>query len=524
MMPGRRLSHVENRLARFWDNLPAQFPRPFLRQIRIEGGPGLRGIRALAIPFPYPLTVICGRNGVGKSTILGLAAVSAKAPQGWSVFWGNTRPRTNPNVRLEYSFNDFFHRRRGAPSLDGLILTWVSFIQGNDVEIRETPRNRRWIRVNEAGRLPQRERKPSREIDFIPMARILPASDLGVVRAAFDTEDNAVIEPLNAASIAALSFIMGRQYTAAETKFKRGLGLANCHSGSDYSGFDMGSGENSVISLLSRLQMIPTGGLVVIEEIELGLHAEAQVRLVEELLNICDRRRLQIICTTHSEVVLDAVPRRARVLIRKNGDEHEALVDVSTRFAVHEMTGQAQPELLAYTEDRLAAAIVQEAIPGAQWPRVKILDVGSNATLARQAVAHLRMAPNIKSVAIFDGDCTEAEVLQWIREERAERDLQPDWLILPADGLAPEPWMIRELATADYLSEFCRALDCTQAIGLGHIQAMAAQRDHHDSGYTLSQRTGLSPDVARRLIVSSIARRHPALQPLRDKVSELLNT
>ena len=120
----------------------------------------------------------------------------------------------------------------------------------------------------------------------------------------------------------------------------------------------MGGGESSVIVLLSRLQAIPVGGLLVIEEVELGLHVEAQVRLMEVLLSYCSDRRLQIICTSHSEAVIDAVPRRARVLLRKNGQEHEALNNVSTRFAVHEMTGHAQPELIVYTEDKLASMVV----------------------------------------------------------------------------------------------------------------------------------------------------------------------
>lgn len=34
-----------------------------------------------------------------------------------------------------------------------------------------------------------------------------------------------------------------------------------------------------------------------------------------------------------------------------------------------------------------------------------------------------------------------------LREERVERQLDPEWLTLPANGLAPEPWMLREPGT-----------------------------------------------------------------------------
>jgi hypothetical protein len=315
---------------------------------------------------------------------------------------------------------------------------------------------------------------------------------------------------------------MGRPYDRAETNFIRGLGLANASCGATYSGFDMGGGEGSVIVLLSRLQAIPVGGLMVIDEVELGLHVEAQVRLMEVLLDHCLAHRLQIICTTHSEAVIDAVPRRARVLLRKNGQEHEALDNVSTRFAVHEMLGQAQPELIVYTEDKFASMIVEEGLTGLHRARIAVRDVGSNATLARQAIAHMRLNPGYPALSLFDGDCTNADVNRWLREERAERQLHPEWLILPADGLAPEPWMLRELATPAYRDALAAALNCTPGETDGHIQAMVVQPNHHDCGFSLAQRTGLSADDARRRIVRSVARTHPGLQAMRDKIAELL--
>ena len=75
-MPGRSLSADETNLLDFWQNPPAAFPRPMLRRIEIGGGTGLRGIDGLFVPFRYPITALCGRNGVGKSTVLALAALA----------------------------------------------------------------------------------------------------------------------------------------------------------------------------------------------------------------------------------------------------------------------------------------------------------------------------------------------------------------------------------------------------------------------------------------------------------------
>jgi predicted ATPase len=522
-VPGLRLSHTERHLADFWDNPPANFDGPMLRQLRVGGATTLRGVTGLVMPFPYPLTVICGRNGVGKSTILSLAALSARPPADWRVFWGNTRPRTQPDARARYAFNDFFHRPRGGPHPEGLEITWVIMDRGNELEITERFQNGRWVAIVDAGRHRRAGDRPVRAIDYVPMARILPAGEFGALRAAFAGGAVGVAEELGDPARERLSFVMGRQYDRAATRYVRGLGLPEVTANVTYSGFDMGSGENSVVVLLSRLQSAPRGALVVVEEVELGLHPEAQERLMKVLLDYCEEKRLQIVCTTHSDVVIDSVPRRARVLLRRQGGQSEALDNVSTRFAIHEMLGRVQPELLVYTEDFFAVLIVEEAIAGPIRARVSVRDVGSNATLARQAVSHLRTGSPIRALSAFDGDCTEAQVRGWIHGERGERDLHPIWAILPGDGLAPERWVLRELTTEPYRSAFSQELACSPKQADAHLEAMRVRPDHHDCGHTLSLRTGLEPDDARRKVVRAVARNHPALQPLRDQIERLLH-
>ncbi len=475
------------------------------------------------MPFPYPLTVICGRNGVGKSTVLGLTALSSRPPDNWRVHWGNSRPRRTPNARKRYTFSDFFHRPRGSVSPDGLRLTYVVMNAGNEIEVTEEMREGRWVRVTDPGRPRRAGDRPAREIDFVPMGRVLSAGEIGALRAAFQGGGVEQIEDLNAASIAQLSYVMGRQYDQAETQFIRGLGLSRCNSGGAYTGFDMGGGESSVIALLSRIQRMPRGGLLIVEEVELGLHCEAQERLVEVLIQACWQKKLQVVCTSHSEVIIDAVPRQARVLLRKAGDGHEALTNVSTRFAVHDMAGRAQPELLVYTEDTLAGMIVEECLTSGQRARLSIRDVGSNVTLARQSVAHLRMQPALKSLSAFDGDCTEAQITGWLNDEAAERDLHPDWVILPGDGLPPERWLVTELAGQAYRNALAQELNCDAPAATAHVEALQVQLDHHDCGHVLSERTGLPHEAAQRLIVRSVARTHPALEPLRAKVAQRLD-
>lgn len=521
-MPGRRLNQIEADLGRFWEAPPAGFPKPLLRHVRIEGGPGLRGIRDLIVPLPFPFTAICGRNGAGKSSVLGLAALSARSPAGWRVFWGNARPTTANHARAEYSFADFFMRRAGDPSRDGLTLGWAYAHLGNEIEARHRFRGDRLLQLADEGRN-RAVRRPEREIDFIPVSRILPASEHAALRAAFAAPAGGAVTALDPAHLQMLSHVMGRPYQEAHTRSHRGFTLPGCSAGIAYSAFDMGAGEASAVTILSRLQALPMGGLLLIEELELGLHPEAQARLVETLLAQCRARRIQIICTTHSEVVLDRLPRIARVLMRRMGDEHDTVTDISTRYALHDMGGSAAPELQLYTEDRVAAMLAQEAVGGNLRSRIRFSDIGSSATLARQAVSHLRADGEVRALSLFDGDCTANQIQNWIVSERGERhDLVPDYLILPGDGLPPERWILSQLAHDAYLDILAAQLDCSAGQARTHVENMAAQMDHHSSAFVLSQRTGLDQTEATRRLVRSVAR-HPALDALRERVTQILD-
>ena len=74
------MSILDASLRKTWDSLRArkQVQEDFLDEVRLKG---LRGIRNLRVAFDYPLSVIAGPNGCGKSTVL-FACAAAYAPAG----------------------------------------------------------------------------------------------------------------------------------------------------------------------------------------------------------------------------------------------------------------------------------------------------------------------------------------------------------------------------------------------------------------------------------------------------------
>ena len=78
----RGMSILDASLRKTWDSLRArkQVQNDFLDEVRLKG---LRGIRSLRVAFDYPVSVIAGANGCGKSTVL-FACAAAYAPAGRS--------------------------------------------------------------------------------------------------------------------------------------------------------------------------------------------------------------------------------------------------------------------------------------------------------------------------------------------------------------------------------------------------------------------------------------------------------
>ena len=508
-MPGRRLSDREKALQRLWDNPTDDVRRPYLASIAIANG--LRGIDGLFVPFRYPVTALCGKNGVGKSTVLALAALAYHSPPGWRIPNWSHQPKYKATDRSYYTFEDFFLRASSEKSFDGVSISWTYKHSKStpSVAFRKTPT--RWGRYTA---------RPEREVAFIPLRRLMPAHEIAGVRSAFANQQSSTYSSaLTPEATQQLSYIMGRSYSLAEIQEVKRHALQRARAGADFTGFNMGSGESWIINLLHTLHQLPTSSLLVIEEIEAGLHPEAQVRLAETLVEVCLKRKMQIVCSTHSEAFLDALPRQARVLLSRKGDSHEATVSPSTRFAVYEMSGVTQPEVMLYCEDFSAKTLIEEALPYSLRIRTDVREIGSYETVIRQGVSHLRSGYAMGAMCVLDGDCSDSTIEKAIVSEAStDKALRPEFIILPG-SLPPEQWVTEQLRVAIYRDQFAAEFGC--AIGEANtlIESIRSEIDHHNIGYRLQQLTSIDSRECLKKVMRSVAPTHPELDELREKIS-----
>lgn len=147
-----------------------------LTEIDIRKG-NLRGLHNFHLTFEYPLSVIAGKNGSGKSTVLALAACA---------FHNNKKGFSLPERKTTYyTFSDFFIQTSEEIPPEGVEI-WYRFRHnnwrktksnpagaGNLFQRREKKKSGKW--TNYSSRIP-------RNVVFLGIQRVVPHSEKSVYR------------------------------------------------------------------------------------------------------------------------------------------------------------------------------------------------------------------------------------------------------------------------------------------------------------------------------------------------------
>lgn len=221
----------------------------------------------------------------------------------------------------------------------------------------------------------------------------------------------------------------------------------------------MGFGEGRILHLVSQMEEAPVQSLFVLEEPETSLHEEAQYRLVEYLVDVCDRRGHQIIFSTHSSVMLEALPSDARRMLYRDQDGVTAYKGISSTRARAILSGGEHRNLTVCVEDAFAVNLIREIIRAEEpslLKAVSIYETGSKTTV-RETVKLLSRFQRI-AIGIRDGDTGEnpAENLYSLPGTRA-----PELEVFENEGVANH-------------------LKVKFGIDVKTIRATAPEHSHHD--------------------------------------------
>ena len=261
---------------------PAAPQSAFLETLRIKNaGP----IHDFTLHFQDPVTVIAGPNGSGKTTIL-LAASSAYNPT---------------HINQAGHFDPLLPRRQDPAKEDQPALEFTYSLNGQT--------NARKVTLQESMTGTGPEERP-----------IFPTyvKTLGHLSS---VPEPVYHDPEQAASIA--NRVLGRDYQQITLQpGARNYELAVLQAdGAWRKRHQLSLGEITVAQLSYDLSR-SCNGLALLDQLETGLHLNAQRSLMKELDLLSTKNNIQFIITTHSPEIFWIVPESSRILLNPatNGD------------------------------------------------------------------------------------------------------------------------------------------------------------------------------------------------------------
>ena len=510
---------IEKRLSQLWTDLQGKKPHLsyFLSGIRLRG---IRGIDDLLVRFDYPVSVIAGGNATGKSTVLFAAACAYKVPGAGvkdfvpSTLFPDYRPRTGG-------------RGDGKGKIDIEFDHWTP--QGQlPMHWR---RSKGWNRSFD-GR--KRAVQPERKLYLRTLSNLSNPSEVRGVLSMSHLKAPPQEKPLTASQIEFAQRMLPFGYSEVVDLSSGGKSLlfAAQDAGAAYSELHMAAGERAILRLSQKIAQLE-GALVLIDEVETGLHPWVQRLLMLQLQQLALRNDLQIIVTSHSPVVLDSVPPHARIFL----DRDEKTGQVTVRPPYHDVVqnalyGRSGKSLNLLCEDESAEGILQ-GVFDVLLPRQNVMresvrigrDTG--ASQFRTHAEAFRKFGQIQSfVFVLDGDKRKADFERRIREGA---DSEVPVLHLPGDG-APEIWVWERLrhstdeeagqlgVDSSGLSERMKSLDSVYDPASDSLSEIAKTKLR-----ILAEFLGRNvPDVCRAVARWEAGRKESDIQPLVEGLEDAL--
>ena len=541
------MSAIQKNFQQIWQQLRSQQAsrKHLLEEVVIKG---LRGITELRVPFPFPVTVLAGPNGCGKSTVLFSLACAYKVPGAKlreytpaSMFPDFRSPTTATSSSELVDLFSFIAPAQGSSLNDtpedakaSAEIAFSYIADNSKIQMRLARNQGKWNR-SFLGR--QFARQPERNLYLRTLATLSNPSEvrsvLQMAQRGYTTTE------IDASNIAFAQRILSFRYSSLRmlSSGLKDVLFADRNSEEQasvarYSEFHMSAGERAVLRLsiiLSKLE----NALVLIDEVEAGLHPYVQQLLMLELQRLALRNNLQVVVTTHSPVILDTVPPEARVFLERTQDNvvrREPYRDIIQKA----LYGRSQNLLSVLCEDEEAESFVRGVLDFL-GPQIDFLQndiqVGRD-TGKDQFPSHLETLGRFRKLAdvifVLDGDGRSIGVTMQARAEQLGQATRV--LFLPGNE-APEIWVWNLLRqeSARFASELGLSPD-NFSVKLSEIENLYASAADKPSEiaknklYTLATETARTcPQIIRAVAKSEAERKSGEIFDLANQLRDAIN-
>lgn len=358
--------------------------------------PNYRNLRIDSeLPFDFPITILLGRNGTNKSSILH-ALYGSPSGQTIADFWFETELDAIPlesNGRKQSVIHRYREDNgdivecikarapRGVKDPDYWEAVKHSQVYGLPVSgNRIRPVNLKVIHLDFRGELPAFDK-----YFYFPdpkhlAARIRSAKKSGVLRRDYRRQDylrqrsrflkKAINEEgisLTDYELEVLKYILEREYIGGKllkhSLFHGHEGwtilFETKHFNGGYSDAFAGSGESSAALLVHKILQAPEKSLILLDEPETSLHPRAQQRMLEFIAHQTEKKLLQVVMATHSIYLAQGLPQKAiRVLVLEQDGTVTVKTDLSAGEALHEISTLHSGKTILVEDDRAKHVVI----------------------------------------------------------------------------------------------------------------------------------------------------------------------
>lgn len=361
----RNIGDIKKRLKRYDVNT---FTTPdvsylhFLHRIKVNS---FRHIRGLNISFDSPVTIISGSNRVGKTSILLLIACSFDN-------FKHIDPTTPDTLFRKFTWKDVISFTKDETDNGGYSyeLFWRKGSSGEKHgEGKRGLGKQSWTGLGKLSRTKRVNAKiMDREVRFIDLDRMHPAR--GCSRRLNYKASRAEKVQLDDEIVNYYKYIFRipeeiKIYQTGSHINKRVFLIEYPHNGAReaYSSYNDASGEEALLNML--IDMIEAGdnALILIDELECGIHPETQRRLADVIQFLSWTKKQQYIITTHSATLLSAFPQKSRKLIEiKNDGSFDVIHSPAVDTVFSKLDSVAHPLIKLYCEDDIAEFCIRKML------------------------------------------------------------------------------------------------------------------------------------------------------------------
>lgn len=336
--------------------------RYFLNKLKVND---FRHVQNLEINFEHPVTVIAGTNKIGKTSLLLLVACSHE-----NFFkYDSTKPDT---VFRSHTWRDVinFTSYESATRNYSYELFWRTGTQSRSGEGKRIAGTSSWTGIakysSDTSRIKAKIR--DKHVRLIDLERLVPARNfsnsllrktIGVAQVRLHADIEQAFNYIFEIPVPVQIYRIGSHIN----KIAYLITPSDPTNTAIYSSYNAASGEESLLNILVDIVEAPFDSLIMIDELEAGIHPNIQRRLADVIQYFSWHHKKQFIITTHSPSLLSAFSQKSRKFIDKTilGD-YQVISAISVNAAFSKMDSKGYPLVQLYCEDVEAKFIIQNIL------------------------------------------------------------------------------------------------------------------------------------------------------------------